>query len=428
MIRIKDIYELYEQKLRKKLDIVQSEADTITGLINPFIDLLGYDRDEYEDYRREYKAAYLGKKDAVDIALMKGMDNPIIFLECKKYGYSFRKNDVGQLQHYHSAAKKDKSPDLSISILTDGDLYKLYAETRDVNHLDDKPFLEFRISEINISGENVINIINLMHKDNYDKKLILENAYRNIYLNGIYETLISEFKNPTEEFTKYLVKPLLNPNTKLHSARIKEFFNPIVFQAIQKLENKLSGKEDIISPSPLIETTDSEVNGYRILLSLLKDDFDINRLTHEDTPDCFFINIDGDQNKILCSFWFNNESNLKIGLYGEELKKVQKIKLDSINDINKHKEALKKRINFLVPVKLKPDKKPKKRKIRHDQGIYEGITIQSISNESIVDLPYGEGKFTINDGRIMEGTWKGWKLIEGKTTKNGKVINVKKRN
>ena len=69
MIRIKDIYELYEQKIRKKLDIVQSEADTITGLINPFIDLLGYDRDEYEDYRREYKAAYLGKKDAADTPL-----------------------------------------------------------------------------------------------------------------------------------------------------------------------------------------------------------------------------------------------------------------------------------------------------------------------------------------------------------------------
>jgi hypothetical protein len=425
MITKNDINKLFEEKIKKKLDVVQSEADTITGLINPFIDMLGYARDEYEDYRREYKAAYLGKKDAVDIALMKGMANPIVFIECKKYGHTFRKNDVGQLQHYHSAAKKDKSDDLSISILTDGDLYKLYTETKEINHLDDKPFIEFRISEINLCPESVINLINLMKKDRYDKNLILEHAYQNIYLNGIYETLLSEFKNPTEEFTRFLVKPLLHDNARLSSARVKEFFNPLVFQATQKLKNDLSGTEDIISPIPLIETTDSEVNGYRILLSLLNDNFDINRLIHEDTQDCFYIKIDGDQNKILCSFWFNNESNLKIGLYGEELSKVKKVNINSIEDIEKHKDALLKRIRFLEPLKLEPDKKQKIRKIHHNQGIYEGMSIENISNDKIVELPFGKGRFVLNDGRVMEGIWKGWKLVSGKTSKNGRVLSVK---
>ena len=85
MISRKNLIKLFEDKIKKKLEVAQSEADTITGLINPFIDLLGYNREEFEEYRREYKAAYLGKKDAVDIALMKGMNNPTVFIEFKKY-------------------------------------------------------------------------------------------------------------------------------------------------------------------------------------------------------------------------------------------------------------------------------------------------------------------------------------------------------
>ena len=94
MVNKKQLKKLFDEKINKRLGVAKSEADTITGLINPFIDLLGYDREEFEEYRREYTAAYLGKKDAVDIALLKGLDNPTVFIECKKYGHKFRKNDV----------------------------------------------------------------------------------------------------------------------------------------------------------------------------------------------------------------------------------------------------------------------------------------------------------------------------------------------
>ena len=54
MISRKNLIKLFDEKIKKKLEVAQSEADTITGLINPFIDLLGYNREEFEEYRREY--------------------------------------------------------------------------------------------------------------------------------------------------------------------------------------------------------------------------------------------------------------------------------------------------------------------------------------------------------------------------------------
>ncbi len=237
MITKNDIKKLFEEKLRNKLTEEQSESDTITGLVNPFVDLLGYTREEWEDYRREYKSPYAGGSDPVDIALMKGKDNPVIVIECKKYGHRFTKHNVTQLHRYYTSAKSGGCEDLSSGILTDGDLYKIFSETRRANCMDDKPFVEFKVSEFDLCSDSVIDLINLMHKDRYNQKLIIDHAYQNIYLKGIQETLLYEFNNPTEEFTRFLVKPLMPNNTNLTSAKVKEFFNPLVFQATQQVRN-----------------------------------------------------------------------------------------------------------------------------------------------------------------------------------------------
>jgi len=425
MISRKNLIKLFDEKIKKKLEVAQSEADTITGLINPFIVFLGYNREEFEEYRREYKAAYLGKKDAVDIALMKGMNNPTVFIECKKYGHTFRKNDIGQLQHYYSAAKKEKCKDLSVGILTDGDLYRIFSETKDANHLDDKAFIEFRLSEIELSQDNVIEFINLLSKSNYDKSQIIDFAYSSIYLNGIYDTLISEFKAPTEEFGRFLIRPLLPDNAKINQKKLESFM-PLVFQATQKFTKSLSNSDDLILSDPVVETTDTEVNGYRIVMNLLKDRIDISRLIHEDSPECFYIKIDGEHNKILCSFWFNNESNLMLGLYGKEDQKLKKVSISRVEDIENHKKSLIERLEFLEPVKLVPNKNPVRKVLTHSEGTYEGMSIETVSNNKIVNIPFGKGVFKRKDGRVMEGEWNNFGNFKGQIKKNGKLISITK--
>ena len=53
------------------------------------------------------------------------------------------------------------------------------------------------------------------------------------------------------------------------------------------------------------------------------------------------------------------------------------------------------------------------------------MSVETISNNKIVKVPFGKGVFKLNNEKIMQGNWKSWKLIKGKTTLHGKVINVK---
>ena len=46
MVNKKQLKILFDEKINKRLGVAKSEADTITGLINPFIDLLGYENRE----------------------------------------------------------------------------------------------------------------------------------------------------------------------------------------------------------------------------------------------------------------------------------------------------------------------------------------------------------------------------------------------
>ena len=303
---------------------------------------------------------------------------------------------------YFSAAKKGNCKELVVGILTDGDLYKVFADTQNNNHLDDKSFIEFKLSEIETSQDVVIEIINLLTKKNYDRSQIQDLAFRSIYMNGIYNTLISEFKAPTEEFTKFLIRPLLPENARINQTRL-DSFKQLAFQATQNFTKNLSNSDDLTLSDPVVETTDTEVHGYRIVLSILKDAIEIQRLIHEDTPDCFYIKIDGEQNKVICSFWFNNESKLMLGLYDKEDQKLKKVPLSKVEDIESHRESLLERVSFLEPKKLQANKTPMKKVLSHSEGTYEGMTIETVSNNKIVRIPFGKGVFKRKDGRVMDG-------------------------
>ena len=57
----------------------------------------------------------------------------------------------------------------------------------------------------------------------------------------------------------------------------------------------------------VIETTPTEVSGFQVVLSLLQERIDIMRLKHEDTEPCFMIRLDSNEDKPVCSLWFNND-------------------------------------------------------------------------------------------------------------------------
>ena len=114
-----------------------------------------------------------------------------------------------------------------------------------------------------------------------------------------------------------------------------------------------------------------------------------------------------------------------LGLFDKDDQKLKKVPLSKVEDIETHSESLLERVSFLEPKKLQANKTPMKKVLSHSEGTYEGMTIETVSNNKIVRIPFGKGVFKRKDGRVMDGEWNNYGNFKGKVTKNGKVISVK---
>ena len=89
----------------------------------------------------------------------------------------------------------------------------------------------------------------------------------------------------------------------------------------------------------IIETTRTELAGYRILLNILKKTIDLERIIDLDNPYYFAVLLDEDPDKPICNFHFNDENNLKIGIFDKDNKEI-KYKLKTVKDLYKFNEQL----------------------------------------------------------------------------------------
>ena len=117
-----------------------NEADTETFCFEPFIELLGFERNPV-DMQKRYPADIRGKGEKVDYAIKKD-GVPIIIVECKPLGDNLDAH-TGQLSDYFAAVRGTR-----FGVLTDGRLYRFYTDLDDQNLMDSEPFLEIDLFEI----------------------------------------------------------------------------------------------------------------------------------------------------------------------------------------------------------------------------------------------------------------------------------------
>ena len=79
-----------------------------------------------------------------------------------------------------------------------------------------------------------------------------------------------------------------------------------------------------------------------------------------------------------------------LGLYGNEDQKLKKVPLSKVDDIESYKESLIERVAFLMPKKFQPNKTPIKKVLSQSEGNYDGMTIETVSNNKIVRIPFGK--------------------------------------
>ena len=155
-------------KIRQQSAAIQTEEATKNAFIMPFIQsILGYDVFNPLEVVPEFTSDIGTKKgEKVDYAILK--DGAIqILIESKKIGEPLNINHAGQLfRYFHVTSAR-------ISILTNGQVYKFFTDLDAPNKMDEKPFLELDLLNID---EHAIPELQKLTKSAFDVDSIISAA------------------------------------------------------------------------------------------------------------------------------------------------------------------------------------------------------------------------------------------------------------
>lgn len=300
-----DLQKLSLQVTERKAHITNEEMTKQT-LIIPFLQVLGFDVFNPLEVRPEYLADFGKKKgEKVDYALFKE-NIAIAFLEAKSIGEDLS-NHNAQLSRYFNAV-----PEVKLGILTNGIQYKFFTDLTSDNIMDDDPFLIFDITNINDSD---IENISKFKKDTFDSDMLVKYAEELVYASALNNTLKDLFKNPNDEFIRFLIKDFSNIRV---TNNVIERFRPIVKKAISNAvldivskglfqqeisinETEEDNKNTIVDEPNNVEhanetkkreiiTTEDELASFEIVKSILASSGkNINNINYKDTTSYFSI-------------------------------------------------------------------------------------------------------------------------------------------
>ena len=237
-----DLQKLAVQ-IGERKEHVTNEEMAKQSLIIPFLQVLGFDVFNPLEIRPEYDSDFGRKKgEKVDYAISKD-GKPIMFIEAKPISEKLD-NHCNQLSRYFNA-----TPEVKVGIITNGIEYKFFTDLDKSNIMDDAPFFQANMTNL---SESDIDTLTSFRKESFDTQATVAMAEELIYTSNLNQKLEDIFKNPPDEFIRYLIKDL--SDTKI-TANVLEKFRPIVKKSISQALLKMVTQSLVSHVAPTIETT-----------------------------------------------------------------------------------------------------------------------------------------------------------------------------
>lgn len=344
-----DRVKAFASTIPQKLDGIKTEAATQQFLVMPFIQkILGYDAFDPNEVMPEYDANVgASKKFKLDYAIFQD-DKPSILIECKCYG-----NDLGNDHEWSQLFAYFSATDARIGVLTNGIIYKFYADLEKPNKMDKTPFLELDLLNLN---ELVIKELFKLTKSAFDIDNAIESASELKYVGGIKALLKKQMKSPDEDFLKFFFRELCPENN--FTGQLKEDFFEYTLRGIKEfiteemkhlLDDAVNPPE--LEPEPVIEPADNnseftedEREGYYILRAILSSVVDPSRVTYRDRKSYCNILLDNNGNRQIVRLHFNNPSKKQLEVYfvnANGNKETEMVGIDNLNEIYQYADRFK---------------------------------------------------------------------------------------
>ncbi len=338
------------EKISKLKDKIETEESTKHAFVLPFINILGFDTFNPTEVVPEFTADLgLKKGEKVDYAIFQD-NTPILIVECKNWKENLDNHNSQLFRYFHATKTR-------FALLTNGINYRFYTDLEQTNKMDEKPFLEFDVTNIK---DNEIHEISKFHKSNFDVAKIVNNASSLKYTKEIKKSISEELTEPSRRFVKLFA-------SKVYSGRLTEKimdeFTGLVHKAFNqtisdKVNNRLNAalnkeaekqQEDVVvqeEDQSKIITTEEELEGFRIVVAILRRKLPTHRIVHRDTQSYFGILLDDNNRKPLCRLHLNAGTKY-IGLIDEDKNEKREV-IQSIDDIYQFEEQLLNTVTFYM--------------------------------------------------------------------------------
>ena len=342
----KDQIKQIGDRVTKLKDQIQTEEATKNAFIMPFLQALGYDVFNPLEVVPEF-ISDIGLKNGEKIDYAIFIDkSPTILIECKHWSQNLSIHDGQLLRYFHVSKAK-------FGLLTNGIIYRFYSDLVDANKMDEKPFLEFNISEIK---DNQIEELKKFHKTVFDADSIVNTASELKYTSELKQLFQQELNNPTPEFVKYFAKQVY---PSIVTAKVLEQFTTLTKKSIQqhisdliteRLKTALTKEDDAAKEQDAIQaeltkeesnkvvTTDEELEAFMIVKTILRQKISATRISHRDAQSYFAILLDDNNRKTICRLYLNGIKKYFAIL--DDQKKEIKNEINSLDDIFKYSETL----------------------------------------------------------------------------------------
>lgn len=341
-------------KIQQQSAAIQTEEATKTAFVMPFINsVLGYDVFDPSEVTPEYICDVGTKKgEKIDYAIMKNGEVQIL-IECKKIGEPLHINHASQLfRYFHVTSAR-------ISILTNGRLYRFYTDLDAPNKMDEKPFLELDLLDID---EHALPELQKLTKSAFDVDSIISAAGELKYVGQIKKEIAAQFTQPDDDFVKFFAARVYEG---IITQKVREQFGSLTRKAVtQFLSDQVNDRLKSAMSGPLqppyalasiesdatsqlagededdrVQTTLEELEGFHVVKAIVRSVVDAKRIVHRDTQSYFGVLLDDNNRKPICRLHFNR-SQKYIGIFDHE-KNETRHPIASVDDIYGFSEQLK---------------------------------------------------------------------------------------
>lgn len=347
-------------KVRLQGPAIQTEEATKNAFVMPFINtVLGYDVFDPQEVTPEFVCDIGTKKgEKIDYAIMKNGEVQIL-IECKKIGESLSINHASQLfRYFHVTSAR-------ISILTNGQVYRFFTDLDAPNKMDEKPFLELDL--LDIDEYSVPELIKLT-KSAFDVDSIINAAGELKYVSQLKKLIGAQVSKPEDDFVKFFASRVYEGAI---TQRVREQFFELTRKALaqflndqinDRLKSAMSGAiqptiasltvatstnpetQDRDESEDKILTTLEELEGYHIVRAVVRSIVDAKRIVQRDTQSYFGILLDDNNRKPICRLHFNR-SQKYLGIFDEEKNEIRHA-ISSIDEIYEYADQLKKTVGY----------------------------------------------------------------------------------